>query len=135
MADLRQSDILNMDESTIIPHGDRYLVRKLTIDNKLTVNMGDGTKKTMLLAGDPAKEEEKNGYFIAEIVTGGNGHRMDTDVTVPMPFKSGDVVMVEKFSGREVTIAGDTFTVINQTAVLAHLPELEAVLRAAAEAA
>jgi co-chaperonin GroES (HSP10) len=127
MADFKRSDIDRLDERLIIPHGDRYLVEKLTIDNTYVVELADGSTKLIPIEGTQNKEE-RDGYYIAEVVAKGNGHRLETNTVVPMPFDRGDVVMVEKFSGRELQIAGSIYTIVNQVDCLAVLPELTKLL-------
>jgi co-chaperonin GroES (HSP10) len=128
MHDFSLSDITDLDPNGFAPHGDRYVVEKCIINNDYIVTRSDGSTKTIHVEGTTDKEE-RDGYYIARIVVGGNGHRMDTDVTVPMPFKPGEIVMVVKFSGQEIKIADATYTVINQTDILMRLPELEEIDR------
>jgi co-chaperonin GroES (HSP10) len=118
----RQS-ILDMDPATIVPHGDRYLIELIDVERAYWITDGFGQRKRIQVEGGESLEE-RNGYYFARIISKGNGHRLEVDVMVPMPFDPGDVVMVEKFSGREVEMGAKKYRILNQTDVLAHMPAL-----------
>jgi co-chaperonin GroES (HSP10) len=116
--------IHNLNPALIVPHGDRYIVEKIHVDRFYSVG-----EKRILVEGTPEEVEQRDGYYLARIVAGGDGYRMESDVHVKMPYEPDEIVMVEKFSGREIKgLGGQVFTIINQVDILAKLPELEAAL-------
>lgn len=85
--------------------GDRYLIEMLDIS--------DVTPSGILIPGDPLSR----GWEAARIVAVGNGHRLERDELIPMFFTVGDVVSVERLSGRQINMGGRDVRIVNQTAV------------------
>src|ERR1700750_1203679 len=89
----------------VSPLADRVVVRAL--EEAETMRVGLSTP-------DPAKEKPQQG----EIVAVGPG-RFEKDKRVPMDVKVGDKVLYGKYSGTEVTIAGEQLLILRESDVLA----------------
>jgi co-chaperonin GroES (HSP10) len=125
--EIARQRVRGLDPARMTPHGDRYLIEKLSAEGHFTITDDDTgeTLHTIYLPQDyAANEEADNGYYIARVISKGDGMRHETGVVVPMTFDSGDVVMVEKFSGREVRLGSRMYCVISQVDVLCRLDEL-----------
>lgn len=114
--------VLHLDPYRLAPHGDRYIILKMKIGDKVMVETVNGPRKLYTSSID---EEEANGFYFAQIIAKGSGHRLESNTIVPMPFDPGDIVMVEKYSGRQYKlIGGKTYCTINQVDILTAVPEL-----------
>ena len=116
---LSRDALRDLDASIVTPHGDRYLVKKWEIGKVIVVDTPAGPKKIEM--AELTSYEETHGYYLAVVVNKGNGHRMETDVTVPMPFEPGQTVLVEKYSGRELMFGSETYIIVNQVDILAAI--------------
>lgn len=103
------------------PHGDRLLVEEIEVE---AVHYVGSTK--IILAG--TNEEIDRGWKLCRVIGKGNGHRMEVDVTVPMPFEIGDIVYVERFTGRCLRLQNKNFWIVNQVDVLGKAPDLPALM-------
>lgn len=90
--------------------GDRYLIEEIAVD----VSLGG-----LIIPTDSATL----GWRVGKVVAVGNGHRLERDETVPVFYQLGDVLMVEKLSGRELHMRGKRYIVINQTNVIGRFKE------------
>ena len=70
----------------------------------------------------PDQGENRRGWACGEIVGVGNGHRLETDVTVPMFYGVGDVVVFERLTGKDFFIGGKEVRILSQIDVLAKIP-------------
>jgi chaperonin GroES len=89
----------------IRPLGDRVVIKKLEAE--------ETTKSGILLPGS-AKEKPQQ----AEVVAVGPGGYVDGK-EVKMELKVGDKVLFSQYSGTEVKIDGEEFTILKQDAILA----------------
>ncbi len=87
------------------PLHDRVLVRRVASDEKT---------KGGLIIPDSAKEKPAEG----EIVACGEGARKDSGELIPMAVKPGDRVLFGKWSGTEVTVAGEDLLIMKESDVL-----------------
>lgn len=100
---------LDVEQGEII--GDRYLLERVEINHE--------TASGISLAG---QTPETTGWQAGIIIKVGNGHRLERNETVPMFFKVGDLVICERFSGREFRVRGTTYVLMNQTQVYECVP-------------
>lgn len=124
-----------------VPHGDRLFVQKYEIEDAVYVDhMGDDGTQTKIVIQraipprnprDPTPEmtseqlqEVARGWILCRIVGVGDGHRLELDMKVPMPFEKGDFVYVERLAGRELDFFGVKYHVISQIDVLLHNKKL-----------
>ena len=89
----------------IKPLADRVVVKLLEAEEK--------TQSGIILTG-AAKEKPQ----VAEIVAVGPGGNVD-GVDVEMYVKVGDKVITSKYSGTEVKIDGEEYTIVKQSDILA----------------
>jgi chaperonin GroES len=89
----------------IRPLGDRVVIKKLEAE--------ETTKSGILLPGS-AKEKPQQ----AEVVAVGPGGYVDGK-EIKMELKVGDKVLFSQYSGTEVKIDGDEYTILKQDAILA----------------
>lgn len=104
------------------PNGDRYLVEEIEVEN--TVYVG-GQK---LLLPESSNHEEKRGWKLCRVIACGNGHRLEIDQFVPMFYVPGDVVYVERFTGRELKLQAQAYWIISQVDVLMKAPQVADLL-------
>ena len=90
------------------PLHDRVLVRRVASDEKT---------KGGLIIPDSAKEKPAEG----EIVSCGAGARKDSGELIPMAVKAGDRVLFGKWSGTEVTVAGEELLIMKESDILGIL--------------
>ena len=90
---------------TIKPLADRVVIKMVEAE--------ETTKSGIILAGS-AKEKPQ----VAEVVAVGPGGNVDgKDVT--MYVKAGDKVITSKYSGTEVKVDGEEYTIVRQSDILA----------------
>lgn len=91
----------------IKPLGDRVVIKMQKAEEK--------TKSGIILA-DSAKEKPE----VAEVVAVGPGGVVDGK-EVKMELKEGDKVLISKYSGTEVKLDGQQYTILRQSDVLAKV--------------
>ncbi len=91
----------------IEPLGDRVVIKMQKAEEK--------TKSGIILA-DSAKEKPE----IAEVVAVGPGGVVDGK-EVKMELREGDKVLISKYSGTEVKLDGQQYTILRQSDVLAKV--------------
>ena len=89
----------------IRPLADRVLIKSLEVEE---------TTKSGIVLPNTAKEKPQ----VAEIVAVGPGGVVDGK-EVKMEVKVGDKVLISKYSGTEVKVDGDEFTIVKQSDILA----------------
>ena len=87
------------------PLADRVVVKMVEAEEK--------TKSGLILTGS-AKEKPE----VAEIVAVGPGGVVDGK-EITMTVKKGDKVITSKYSGTEVKVDGQTYTIVRQSDILA----------------
>ncbi|MGZ9811227.1 co-chaperone GroES [Pseudoroseicyclus sp. H15] len=87
------------------PLHDRVLVRRVESEEKT---------KGGLIIPDSAKEKPAEG----EIVACGEGARKDSGELIEMGVKAGDRVLFGKWSGTEVTVAGEDLLIMKESDIL-----------------
>ncbi len=88
------------------PLGNRVLVRRLAAEEKL---------KGGIILPDTAKKKQEQ----AEVVAVGPGKKDKNGVLVAMPVKVGDIILMEKYSGQEVTLADEEFVILRADDIIA----------------
>lgn len=84
--------------SKLIPLGNRVLVRRLEAESNL---------KGGIVLPDSAKKKQEQ----AEVIAVGAGKKDKNGNLLPMPVKVGDIVLMEKYSGQEITIDDAEFII------------------------
>lgn len=90
---------------TIKPLADRVVIKMVEAE--------ETTKSGIILAGS-AKEKPQ----VAEVVAVGPGGNVDGK-EITMYLKSGDKVITSKYSGTEVKLDGEEYTIVRQNDILA----------------
>ena len=89
----------------IRPLHDRVIVRRLEEEEKT---------KGGIIIPDTAKEKPQEG----EVIAVGNGKILDNGTKHPLDVKVGDRVLFSKYSGSEVKIDGDEYTIMREDDIL-----------------
>ena len=88
------------------PLGNRVLVRRLESEEKL---------KGGIILPDTAKKKQEQ----AEVVAIGTGKKDKNGNLIPIPVKIGDIILMEKYSGQEVTIQDEEFFILKADDIIA----------------
>lgn len=88
------------------PLTDRVVIKLIEAEEKT---------KTGILLTASAQEKPQ----IAEVVAVGPGARNDKGELVPMELKVGDKVIAGKYTGTEVKVDGEEYTIVRQSDILA----------------
>ncbi len=91
---------------TIKPLADRVVIKMTEAE--------ETTKSGIILAGS-AKEKPQ----VAEIVAVGEGKYDENGKLIPMTVKVGDKVLTSKYSGTDVKVDGEEYTIVRQEDILA----------------
>ena len=68
---------------------------------------------------DTAKEKPQK----ARVVAAGPGKQLDNGERAPMGVSVGDLVLLGKYSGTEVTVTGEEYVILRESDILARLAE------------
>ena len=79
------------------PLGNRVLLRRLESEEK-----AGG-----IFLPETAKKKQEQ----AEVVAIGTGKKDKSGKCIPIPVKQGDIVLMDKYSGQEVTLNGEDFVI------------------------
>jgi chaperonin GroES len=88
------------------PLGNRILVKRLEMDEKL--------KGGILLPDSAKKKQEK-----AEVLAIGTGKKDKNGLLIPIPVKVGDVILMEKYSGQDVTLNDQDYVIVRADDIIA----------------
>lgn len=88
------------------PLGNRVLVRRLEAAETL---------KGGIILPDTAKKQQES----AEVIAIGPGKKDKEGKEIPVAVKVGDIILMEKYSGQEVTIDDETFVIIKADDLIA----------------
>lgn len=88
------------------PLGNRVLVKRL--EAKETLKGG-------IILPDSAKKKQEQ----AEVIAIGTGKKDKQGQTIAIPVKVGDVILIEKYSGQEVTINDEEYTIVRADDIIA----------------
>lgn len=91
---------------TLRPLGNRVLVRRLEAEETL---------KGGIILPDTAKKKQEQ----AEVVAVGPGKNDKSGNLIPMPVKVGDVILMEKYSGQEVSLEDQDYTILKADDIIA----------------
>ena len=97
-------------KTTLKPLGDRLLVQRVEQEEKL---------RGGIILPDSAKKKQE----IAIVVAVGKGKVTKDGKTLPMPVKVGDKVLMDKYSGQEVTVEDQEYLFLRADDVIATIEE------------
>lgn len=92
------------------PIGDRVILRRLAAEEKL---------KGGIILPDTAKKKQEQ----AEVIAIGKGKNDKDGNLIPMPVKVGDIVLIEKYTGQEVTLDGEEFMIVRAGDLIAIIEQ------------
>ena len=95
---------------TLRPLGDRVLVQRMEQEEIL---------KGGIILPDTAKKKQES----AKVIAVGKGKVSKEGKTLPMPVKEGDLVLMDKYSGQEVTIDNEEYVVLRSDDIIAIIEE------------
>jgi len=95
---------------TLKPLGNRVLVQRLEPEEKL---------KGGIILPDSAKKKQET----ARVMAIGTGKRLDDGKTSPIPVKVGDLVLMDKYSGQEVTVDDEEYMILKTDDIIAIIEE------------
>jgi chaperonin GroES len=96
----------SQSSQSLRPLGNRVLVRRLEQEEKL---------KGGILLPDTAKKKQEQ----AEVVAVGTGKKDKNGNLIPMPVKVGDILLMEKYSGQEVTLNDQEYSILRADDIIA----------------
>ena len=95
-----------LSKTTLKPLGSRVLVKRLESEEKL---------KGGIILPDSAKKKQER----AKVIAVGAGKRLDDGKIIPVAVKVGDVILMDKYSGQEVTIDDEEFMILKSEDIIA----------------
>jgi len=95
---------------TLKPLGNRVLVQRL--ESQETVKGG-------IILPDSAKKKQET----AKVVAVGPGKRLDDGKVLPVAVKIGDLILMDKYSGQEVTIDDEEYMILKADDIIAIIEE------------
>lgn len=94
-----------MQNTTFTPLGNRVLVKRLEAEE---------TKGGIILPETAKKKQEQ-----AEVIAIGAGKKDKQGNTLPIPVKVGDIVLMEKYSGQEITLDDEEYNIVRADDLIA----------------
>jgi chaperonin GroES len=95
---------------TLKPLGNRVLAQRLEAEETL---------KGGIILPDSAKKKQET----AKVVAVGPGKKLDDGKVLPVPVKVGDVILMDKYSGQEVTLDDEEYLIIKADDIIAIIEE------------
>ena len=100
---------MSTKKSTIIPLGDRVLVKPIPKDE------GKKTASGIIIPETVDKEKPEQGKVVAV----GEGRMTDDGKIIPMRVKKGDVVIFSKYGPDEIKVDGEEYYILSESSILA----------------
>jgi chaperonin GroES len=95
-------------QTKLKPLGNRVLAKRLEAEEKM---------KGGIILPDTAKKKQET----AQVIAVGTGKKDKKGETIPFPVKVGDKILMDKYSGSEVTLDGEEFVILNADDIIAVL--------------
>ena len=93
-------------KTTLRPLGSRVLVRRLEAEEKL---------KGGIILPDTAKKKQEQ----AEVIAIGTGKKDKAGNLIQIPVKTGDIILMDKYSGQEVKVDDEEFLIVRSDDIIA----------------
>jgi chaperonin GroES len=106
MAQTQMASTTTSHNVKLKPLGNRVLVRRLAAEEKL---------KGGIILPDTAKKKQEQ----AEVIALGAGKKDKNGAWIPMPVKVGDIILMEKYSGQEVTLNDEEYVILRADDIIA----------------
>lgn len=94
------------EKTKLKPLGNRVLAKRLEPEQKA---------KGGIILPDTAKKKQET----AEVIAIGTGKKDKSGNLIPFPVKVGDKILMDKYSGHEVTIEGEELIILNADDIIA----------------
>jgi len=94
------------EKVSLRPLGNRVLIQRL--ENEET------TKGGIILPDSAKKKQEK-----AKVIAVGTGQKTEAGKELPLPVSVGDIVLLDKYSGQEVTIDDEEYLIAKTDDIIA----------------
>lgn len=95
-------------QTKLKPLGNRVLAKRLEAEEKM---------KGGIILPDTAKKKQETALVIAI----GSGKKDKQGNLIPFPVKVGDKILMDKYSGSEVTLDGEEYMILNADDIIAIL--------------
>lgn len=95
---------------TLKPLGNRVLVQRLEAQE---------TMKGGIILPDSAKKKQET----AKVVACGPGKRLDDGKVLPVAVKVGDVILMDKYAGQEVTLNDEEYMILKADDIIAIIED------------
>lgn len=97
-------------QMTLKPLGNRVLAQRLEAQE---------TVKGGIILPDSAKKKQET----ARVVAVGPGKRLDDGKVLPVPVKENDLILMDKYSGQEVTVDDKEYIIVKADDIIAIIEE------------
>jgi len=97
-------------KTTLKPIGNRVVAVRLEDEE---------TNKGGIIIPDSAKEKQQS----VKIIAVGDGKRLEDGKVVEMPVKIGDIVLMDKYSGQEITLDDEEYIIVKADDIIAIIKE------------
>ena len=98
------------EKLTLRPIGNRVLVQRMEQEETL---------KGGIILPDSAKKKQES----ARVIAISQGKTTDDGKVLPMPVKVGDMILMDKYAGQEVTLDDDEYIVLKSDDIIAIIEE------------
>lgn len=92
--------------TTLKPLGNRVVAQRLEAEETL---------KGGLIIPDSAKKKQET----ARVIAVGEGKKTDEDRIIPVPVKVGDVILMDKYAGQEISIDDEEYIIVKGDDIIA----------------
>ena len=91
------------------------------LDDRVVVERLEAEETTAggIVIPDTAKEKPQK----AKVVAAGPGKQLESGERAPMGVSAGDLILLGKYSGTEVTVGGTEYVILRESDILAKLVE------------
>jgi chaperonin GroES len=93
-------------KTTLKPLGNRVLVQRLEPEDSV---------KGGIILPDSAKKKQET----ARVIAIGSGKKLEDGKCLPIPVNVGDVILMDKYSGQEVTVDDEEFMILKAEDIIA----------------
>lgn len=95
---------------TLKPLGNRVLAQRLEPQE---------TMKGGIILPDSAKKKQES----AKVVAVGDGKKLEDGKVIPVPVNVGDIILMDKYSGQEVTLNDEEFVIVKADDIIAIIQD------------
>lgn len=93
-------------KTTLKPIGNRVVAKRLDAEETL---------KGGIILPDTAKKKQET----AKVIAVGDGKKTEDGKVIQMPVKVGDVILMDKYSGQEVTLDDEEYIIVKADDIIA----------------